>query len=247
MLTLILPPLLHLPIFIGATLTIRDACQRSLDSLVLLPTSLDSSPVVNASTSSTFNFYTNEALTHLHNLATTPLLWCESMVLPDPTMAFPLAVGLVLLANVEASAKNRTAIATAHALINASKQEDESPENLIKKLESKQKKDLSVNDRALLRRKRELESRVKTLGGKVLEASTVKSTPKELQIKPETRFSKNFTTVLRIVSVCFIPFAAFSPSVSSPLTSSSPYIRLADISFHTRRFVLTGLQVISSL
>ncbi|GAA5913535.1 membrane insertase COX18 [Sporobolomyces salmoneus] len=98
-LTLLLPPLVHIPIFITATLTLRDACSRAAASLPLSTSDLSSS--------FSDSYLSPSALQHLHDLASTSVLWCPSLVLPDPTMFLPLGVGIVSLLNVELSAKNR--------------------------------------------------------------------------------------------------------------------------------------------
>ncbi|GAA5826415.1 hypothetical protein JCM3770_004697 [Rhodotorula araucariae] len=103
-LTLILPPLTHVPIFVLATLVLRDACARAIAALGVAPSSL--SALLDASPASAL---TSSALAHLHELASTPFLWCPSLVLPDPTMALPLAVGLAALLNVEVTARTRRA------------------------------------------------------------------------------------------------------------------------------------------
>ncbi|ORY83517.1 hypothetical protein BCR35DRAFT_331167 [Leucosporidium creatinivorum] len=107
--TLLLPPLLHIPVFIATTLILRDACQRALAALPLTSTSLTTLPPSPDGAST----LTPEVLGHLHDLAATAFQWCPSLVLPDPTMALPLAVGLAALANVEVSAKTRRANAAA--------------------------------------------------------------------------------------------------------------------------------------
>lgn len=94
LLTLIIPPMLHIPIFITTTLILRDACTRSLSFL-----------------SSTLPASTPE-LQNLLDLSATPLWWCPSMILPDPTMGLPLLVGLAAMLNVEVSARNRKVNAT---------------------------------------------------------------------------------------------------------------------------------------
>ncbi|GAA6038133.1 hypothetical protein JCM8097_007563 [Rhodosporidiobolus ruineniae] len=107
-LTLILPPLIHIPIFITATLALRDACTRALSALSISPDALPA--LLSAEGSSMSSLLTPEALAHLHELSSTPLLWCPSLVLPDPTMFLPLSVGLAALLNVEVTARTRRAV-----------------------------------------------------------------------------------------------------------------------------------------
>ncbi|GAA5841317.1 hypothetical protein JCM11251_001623 [Rhodosporidiobolus azoricus] len=103
-LTLFLPPLTHIPIFITATLILRDACARATAALAISPENLPS--LLTASPTSLLN---HSALQHLHDLASTPFLWCPSLVLPDPTMFLPLAVGVAALLNIEVTAQTRRA------------------------------------------------------------------------------------------------------------------------------------------
>lgn len=84
-LTLLGPPLVHVPLFIGTTLTLRDLCDRSISALPLDPSQYAS----------------------LQDFASTPFLWCPSLALQDPTFLLPLAVGLATMSNVEVSSINR--------------------------------------------------------------------------------------------------------------------------------------------
>lgn len=106
--TMVVPPLLHMPILITMVLVLRDACARSVDSLSQFsPSDLDPS---NADATASSSPYSDMALSHLQELATTSFLWCPSLALPDPNMALPLLAGLALLANVELGAKARAAV-----------------------------------------------------------------------------------------------------------------------------------------
>ncbi|GAA5856153.1 hypothetical protein JCM8547_003006 [Rhodosporidiobolus lusitaniae] len=116
-LTLILPPLFHVPIFITATLVLRDACARA-SSAVSISSDTLSSLLSNYPSS----ILSPEALSHLHELASTPVLWCPSLVLPDPTMYLPLGVGLAALLNVEVTAHTRRATAEAAQALNQPQQ-----------------------------------------------------------------------------------------------------------------------------
>lgn len=86
--TVLIPPLVNVPIFILATLTIRDVCQRALTSLTAPDTLANSSPAL---------------LDALHEFATTPAMWCASLALPDQSMLLALWVGLAAVSNVELS------------------------------------------------------------------------------------------------------------------------------------------------
>ncbi|GAA6063423.1 hypothetical protein JCM10212_002092 [Sporobolomyces blumeae] len=120
-LTLILPPLFHIPIFVTMTLTLRDACTRALSSLPLDSSTLATltsgaaaaqppvDPATSTAVAESFSILSETALQHLHELSSTSFLWCPSLVLPDPTMFLPLGVGLAALLNVEVQAKNRQA------------------------------------------------------------------------------------------------------------------------------------------
>lgn len=183
MLTLLLPPLLHIPIFISTTLILRDACQRSLASLPLLPTD-PTAP------------YASLALAHLHDLAATPFLWCPSMILPDPTMGLPLAVGLAALANVELSAKTRRATAAAAMAVAQSRAKEEE-------------------------RKKPVMRKAGTLtNAEKRRQNGVKKVENEGEQEEEPRTARIITNALRVSAVLFIPIAAMAPAVS-PFVSVS--------------------------
>lgn len=120
MLTLILPPLLHIPIFITTTLILRDACAHALVALPLTPASLTS--LLTPTNPDAYSILRPELLGYLHDFASTSFLWCPSLVLPDPSMLLPLTVGLAALLNVEVTAKTRQANARAAVLGNQSTQ-----------------------------------------------------------------------------------------------------------------------------
>lgn len=221
-LTLILPPLIHIPIFITATLTLRDACTRSLSSLPLSSSSL-------SSLQTPFQSLSPSALSHLHELASTPFLWCPSLVLPDPTMFLPLGVGIAALLNVELSAKHRLA-QTEDATTSMNHAPIRPPIAAVKV--GGRAMSASEKRRLVARRARSGEE-VKVRGIHSTSRTSTKTSAvnEKVQIqqvvgggggsssKPNT--ARIVTNVLRFASVAFIPVAGLAPSVRSPFISLS--------------------------
>ncbi|KAL8292915.1 hypothetical protein RQP46_000609 [Phenoliferia psychrophenolica] len=197
-LTLLLPPLLHIPIFITMTLVLRNAADRSLAAVSLIP----DSPAALAS-------YSDAALVHLHHFAATPFLWCESLVLPDPYMALPLAVGLAALTNVEVSAANRERV-TADALASADARGADWQKNVTSGVVARSGPNISVaaKRRMAIDRARRESEKTKEKGGIM-------------------------TFVMRAGALLFIPFAAMSPSAVCVYWLSSQLFTLAqNVVFH---------------
>ncbi|GAA5942772.1 membrane insertase COX18 [Sporobolomyces koalae] len=185
--TLVVPPLVHIPIFVTATLTLRDACTRAIAAL-----GLDSAA---ASTTS----ITTSALDHLHALGASSFAWCPSLVLPDPTMNLPLGVGLVTLLNVELSAKNRLRQTAAEQ-----RNIDAPPPNPAPSpAGGSTVVSASEKRRIVARRARDgqhVRVRPYSTGTATVEQPT----------KPDT--AKIVTNVLRFASIAFIPVAGLAPS-----------------------------------
>ncbi|KAK4047620.1 hypothetical protein OIV83_005278 [Microbotryomycetes sp. JL201] len=206
MVTLLVPPLLHLPIFISMTLIIRDACQRASTTLSLTPSSF-TQLLANVETESTL---TSTALAHLQEFATTPLYWCPSLILPDSTMMLPLAVGLAALANVEVSAKTRKANAAA-ALASRPAQGSDG---------------VQASGPLTAAQKRRVVAKMARAGDVVMPGTTkpvsrgyASSAPVQgpsvavmEETEDEPRTTRIITNALRFSAVLFIPFAAFAPS-----------------------------------
>ncbi|GAA5963274.1 hypothetical protein JCM21900_000316 [Sporobolomyces salmonicolor] len=197
-LTLILPPLVHIPMLLTASLVLRDASDRAVACLNLTPSDLPSLLSASESTSA----LTATALSHLHELASTPFLWCPSLVLPDPTLCLPLAVGIAALLNVEVTAKTRQA--TAAAATGAITPPSPSALPLAGPVSASEKR------RFVARRARE--GAPVTVRGLATQASRAKGpapTPSiELEKKPDT--ARIMTNVLRGASLAFIPVAGFA-------------------------------------
>ncbi|KAM0789979.1 hypothetical protein ACM66B_005311 [Microbotryomycetes sp. NB124-2] len=207
MVTLLVPPLLHLPIFISMTLIIRDACQRASTTLSLTPSTLTQLLPDSEST------LTSTALTHLQELATTPFYWCPSLILPDSTMMLPLAVGLAALANVEVSAKTRKANAAAALASRQAREEGPAGAQTGRPLTAAQK--------------RRVVAKMARAGDAVIPGTTgargyaTPSAAAQVQgssvavmeeTEDEPRTTRIITNALRFSAVLFIPFAAFAPS-----------------------------------
>ena len=230
-LTLILPPLVHIPIFITATLTLRDACTRAAASLGLSPTQL-----VPDDPASPLSYLSTTALEHLHELASTSFLWCPSLVLPDPTMLLPLAVGVVSLLNVELSAKNR--------LRQTEVDQDQLEGNAAPVVEGARVASGSVSaseKRRIVARKAREGEHVRVRGYATVPRRTATPSPPPPRsannvaasdsttvvaggTKPNT--ARIVTNVLRFASVAFIPVAGLAPSVRSLFSLPSQRARL---------------------
>ncbi|GAA6025553.1 hypothetical protein JCM11491_000053 [Sporobolomyces phaffii] len=198
--TLVLPPVVHIPIFVLATLTLRDACTRSVATLAVDP----SSDLLAASSS----WLSPTALEHLHALASTPVLWCPSLVLPDPTMLLPLAVGVASLLNVEVSARNRL-----HQT-EAAQQTLDHPATPTTTTPTPTSQTVTASEkRRIVARKARQGELVRVRGyssSSSSSPSTRTPTPPESTTKPNT--ARIVTNVLRFASVAFIPVAGLAPS-----------------------------------
>lgn len=164
--------------------------------------------------------YSDLALAHLHQFAATPFLWCESLVLPDPYMALPLAVGLAALANVEVSAGHR-ARTTSDALASA----DARAESWNKEMAGGGPRAAPTMSVAAKRRMAIERARRGTgARGYAVRARTPPSKPEPMAARSpveeegssEKKNSGVMTFVMRVAAIAFIPFAAMSPSVRGP-------------------------------
>ncbi|BGP41634.1 Cytochrome c oxidase assembly protein cox18, mitochondrial [Rhodotorula kratochvilovae] len=206
-LTLILPPLTHVPIFILATLVLRDACSRAIAALGIAPSSLSS--LLDVSPASVLSA---DALAHLHELAATPFLWCPSLVLPDPTMYLPLAVGLAALLNVEVTAKTRRARSAAAEIVDRPGEAvlpgPSSPPGAGPGAPPPPPVSASERRRVLARRARDgsPHARVRGLATQAQAAKEGADLPR----KPSNE--RLVTNMLRCASVAFIPLAGLAPS-----------------------------------
>lgn len=206
---MLVPAIVHLPIFISTTLILRDACQRSLESLPHLPSIATSS-------------YSSQALAQLHDFAASPFLWCDSLILPDPTLGLPLAVGLAALMNVEVGAKNRAAIARAARAGTIDRLEDEKQEQALPKVSRK--------EGALRQWELGQKRRYSVAADQRQSRTTVAKPPPVVVPEPEReeepRTARLITNALRVSSVAFIFIALQAPAVGFR-TSPSCY-RQAD-------------------
>lgn len=210
---MILPPLFHIPIFITATLTLRDACTRALSTLNIDESTLSKLSTLDGGQQQ--SLLTLEALSHLHELSSTTLLWCPSLILPDPTMLLPLGVGLLALLNVEVQAKNRErAIDPVSSTTTNDRGGGDGREGKMGVVSASEKR------RILARRARSGQVVInRGISTSVPTRSTsVSSRPEEQSVsigggisKPNT--AKIVTNVLRFASVAFIPVAGLAPSV----------------------------------
>lgn len=228
---MIVPPLMSIPLFITATLILRDMAQRSISSLTPSPSTLTS--------------YSPIELDHLHELASTSALWCDSLIIPDPTFTFPLIVGLLMIANVEVSAKSRAAVAAAAFTSAEERAEDDKP--LSSDQIVAQKREQAVHQWELGRRSFSTSSvglkvglgpgmsaagrrRAVALKGRQMEESSpfqemqlrVPSPSPQQEDDPEdkNRTSRIVTNAMRISAVIFIPIAAQAPAVRYHCTPS---------------------------
>ncbi|GAA5911928.1 hypothetical protein JCM8208_002859 [Rhodotorula glutinis] len=213
-LTLILPPVTHIPIFICATLVLRDACARATSALAVTPSSLSS--LLDASPASSL---TSTALAHLHELASTPFLWCPSLVLPDPTMSLPLAVGLAALLNVEVTAKTRRAATAATEVVDR-------PSDAVLPAGAgpggaaggpgagppPQPVSASERRRRLAQRARAGSSTAKVRGLATASGPSPASATSALELPRKPSNERHVTNILRGASIAFIPLAAMAPS-----------------------------------
>ncbi|GAA5913795.1 hypothetical protein JCM6882_007701 [Rhodosporidiobolus microsporus] len=218
-LTLFLPPLTHVPIFITATLVLRDACARASAALPISPDALPS--LISASPSSLLS---PTALAHLHDLAATPLWWCPSLVLPDPTMFLPLAVGVAALLNVEVTAQTRRAAVGAVGAVEGAPQPD-----VVQAASSSSPAGQVTGAMPVVSaaERRRLVAR-RARAGESVHARQFSSSPSLLAVAPGSggpiaadvgagvvkgqRQQRVVTNMLRVAAVAFIPLAGMAPS-----------------------------------
>lgn len=225
---MLVPPILHLPIFISTTLILRDACQRSLESLPHLPSLVTDS-------------YSSQALAQLHDFAATPFLWCDSLILPDPTLGLPLAVGLAALMNVEVGAKNRAAIARAARAGTIDRLEDEkieatTPKPKIEATTPKPSRREGALKQWEMGQKRRFS--VAVGNGRPVARNVEPSQQPEPEEEEEPRTARLITNALRVSSVAFIMIALQAPAVSFFHVTRRD--RDTDSACMTRRYAFTG-------
>ncbi|GAA5978310.1 hypothetical protein JCM11641_004650 [Rhodosporidiobolus odoratus] len=217
-LTLILPPLFHIPIFITATLVLRDACARATSLLSVTTESLPS--LLTASPSSQL---TTTALSHLQDLAATSFLWCPSLALPDPTMFLPLFVGLASLLNVEVTARTRRATTSAAQALDR----PAAPEQLA----SSQQQGGGVISAAEKRRflaRRAREGAPVNVRGLATSANPTGAGSGSVTADvgagiKDDRQQRRVTNMLRGAAVAFIPLAGMAPSESAAAKANGAY------------------------
>lgn len=209
---MLIPPLVHIPIFIGTTLTIREACNRSFSSLQ------SSAPVLESGIGGF------SADSQLATLALESIAWCPSLTDVDPYSALPLAVGITALLNVETQAKIRQKMAELRDAASASEEDPQINANQT----------ATPLSRKGAGRPHGSASRPATVLPKILQPKTLSTTanlssrPSDVRVPPASTAvkattsttasaarSRAITNVLRFASIIFIPIAAASPVVSS--------------------------------
>lgn len=212
---MLVPPLVQTPILILAVLIIRDACQRSIDSLSLTVSSSPSSEL---------------ALSHLHDLATTSFLWTPSLALPDPQLILPLLTGVVFLANVELGAKTRAAVMQSVRAGEADRATDTQVRERFLEKESIEKRSRDAIQEWKLKRKGPLRTFSTTPERARSEQASIRVSGNERSSedaseaeRPEDKDRTNriITNALRVASVALIPIFAAAPAVS-PRTAYAP-------------------------
>lgn len=209
---MLIPPLVHIPIFIGTTLTIREACNRSFSSLQHSTRAIEAGSE-SLSTDST-----------LATLALESLAWCPSLTDVDPYSAFPLLVGITALLNVETQAKIRQQMAELRDAASAGPEDSSGPEARSTQVSGAvdasrphspkrvarpvpvvpkilQKKSLSTN----------ASSRAASSEGTIVSSTSALASTSN---NASAARSRAITNVLRFASIMFIPIAAASPVVS---------------------------------
>lgn len=113
--TMLLPPLIHLPVFITSTLVLREACNKSaLAFSAAGGTSSTSDSVAGAALAlaASHDALSPASPSSLATLAAESLAWCPSLAEVDPNTYLPAAVALTALANVEIQAALRARLAS---------------------------------------------------------------------------------------------------------------------------------------
>lgn len=224
---MLLPPLLHLPIFIGTTLTIRDACTRSFVALQNSVHAVESESVRTIDDT-------------MSALALESLAWCPSLSDVDPYIVLPVAVGVTALLNVEVQARIRQSLAELRENI------VDSPETSTSSAQRMESSDRHPEMPAMPSRIMSTRTaRPAPSIPSVLRKKTFVTTSKTAQtpvsaISPKSSASfkeagsnnasvgavarsRAITNVLRFGSILFIPIAAASPVVSWPKSGPFQY------------------------
>lgn len=214
--TMLLPPLLHIPVFISTTFTIREACRRSS---VSLQTSLQALQDGKAAIVGDGG---------VCNLALESFAWCPSLTDVDPYSLLPVMVGLTALLNVEMQARIRQALVAAREL--AVTQEAEANEVSNGQAtgigqEATNRGTVNVRPRPPVRpaaiRASVLQKNTLTTSTRTClptHSSSIKSRDstsgsRSPTVSASSARQSGITNVLRFASIVFIPVAAISPVV----------------------------------
>jgi inner membrane protein COX18 len=211
---MLLPPLIHLPVFIGTTLTIREACNKSESSLQLAAQAINENPL--AAT-------VNDRLT---SLALESFHWCPSLTDVDPYSALPVLVGLTALLNVELQANIRQTLAqlrdtatddpsttSSHSAISGKKSTATSLQAATTPAMTP-KHTTTARPASSVPRILQQKKALSTSDGPLPKTGVPSAQPSQENEEKSAMRSRAITNVLRFASIVFIPVAAASPVVS---------------------------------
>jgi len=228
-LTLLLPFSVYLPVFLCATLSIREACARAaLFKAHVIQAAMGNSTATNVlpgmeEIDTTEKVAIASRLLHLANERLT-----ESMTLieSDPNLILPIAVGVALTLNIELSASIRAAFA-------ATKNQPEvqrtsaASKSLSIPIELKMTQSLEPPKGTLRRRFHSSRAENNQLPEKELAISTI------------AKSSNLITNALRVLSVGMIMIA-----VQAPVVGSFSLKGTKELNLNTRLLMCTGLRMV---
>ena len=185
---MIVPPLVHLPVFITMTLILRDACTRSLQVLSSPPSAaLDAiqDPTV--------------------RIALENLVWCPSLADVDPYTILPLAVSLSALTNVEIQAALRGRITNVQNPVQAEETDGVLPIKHNTALRASARPARVAHP--ALGQRRMITMTLPSAGSAHKNTDSLNA-PSNVSVR-----SRAITNVLRFGSILFLPVAAYAPVV----------------------------------
>ncbi len=229
--TILLPPLVHLPIFLLLSLTIRQAVKTPLPSAALTTASEVALTTVDTTTSTLDTTAIAEPLA-MFPFANESFLWLPNLLDTDPYLALPFAIGLMAFSNVEvmqrwrgdlkASVNEETAIVSAHA---STRTASSSPDPAILQ---QRRFSTSITTQDVRAGTRIPGSRIKskqttqrpTILQSEMDSGNITPAEREKRLAEKHKGGMReriVGNVLRIVAVCSVGIAAEAPAVSDEI------------------------------
>jgi hypothetical protein len=226
--TALVPPIIHIPIFLLLSLTIRQASALATPTPIDLTTSLDA-PVPTSE-------YAAFASEHT--------LWLTSLVDPDPQLVIPFAIGLMAFANVEVMQSWRKEVSGAAA--------QSEPTNVPQATQSGTKQPVAASNKIRPNFGRISPSAKRSTS--VLQnehdagnMSAADSRRREVDLKAGTMRERVVGNVMRILSVVTVGIAAEVPAVSRVSVVLSRPLTLGKQAVAIYWFTSTGYTLVQNI